>query len=89
MGIVNVIVIVESVQSLATTKSDSLKEFHIPSIAAVSAALGRPYSCSPGAAADMTQHQVSSFYSSCIVTPCEKSRVKFICSGKTIETTSS
>jgi len=40
MGVVNVIVIVESVQSLATTKSNSLKELHIPSLAAVSAALG-------------------------------------------------
>jgi hypothetical protein len=54
MGTVNVIVIVESVQSLATTKSDSLKEFHIPSIAAVSAALGRSFSCDPGAADDMS-----------------------------------
>jgi hypothetical protein len=44
MGVVNVIVIVESVQSLVTTKSNSLKEFHIPSIAAVSAALGRQLS---------------------------------------------
>jgi hypothetical protein len=44
MGVVNVIVIVESVQSLATTKSNTLKEFHIPSLVAVSAALGRQLS---------------------------------------------
>jgi hypothetical protein len=40
MGSVNLIVIVESVQSLITTKNDDLKEFHVPSILAVSAALG-------------------------------------------------
>ncbi|KAJ7103191.1 CDF-like metal transporter [Mycena belliarum] len=41
MGSVNFVVIVESVQSLITTKNDpdDLKEFHLPSIIAVAAAL--------------------------------------------------
>jgi hypothetical protein len=39
MGSVNFVVIVESVQNLITAKGD-LKEFHLPSILAVSAALG-------------------------------------------------
>jgi hypothetical protein len=43
MGSVNLVVIVESVQSLITSDGD-LKEFHIPSIVAVGAALGGPSS---------------------------------------------
>jgi hypothetical protein len=39
MGSVNLVVIVESVQSLITSNGE-LKEFHIPSIVAVGAALG-------------------------------------------------
>lgn len=39
MGSVNLVVIVESVQSLITSDGE-LKEFHIPSIVAVGAALG-------------------------------------------------
>jgi hypothetical protein len=39
MGSVNLVVIVESVQSLITSDGE-LKEFHIPSIVAVAAALG-------------------------------------------------
>lgn len=39
MGSVNLVVIVESVQSLITSDGD-LKDFHIPSIVAVAAALG-------------------------------------------------
>ena len=45
MGSVNLVVIVESVQSLITSDG-ALKEFHIPSIVAVAAALGeRPSIC--------------------------------------------
>ncbi|KIY72436.1 CDF-like metal transporter [Cylindrobasidium torrendii FP15055 ss-10] len=40
MGTVNLIVIVESVQSIATKKGDELNEFHLASIIAVAAALG-------------------------------------------------
>lgn len=40
MGSVNLVVIVESAQSLITSNGD-LKEFHIPSIVAVAAALGK------------------------------------------------
>lgn len=39
MGSVNLVVIVESVQSLITSNGD-LKQFHIPSIVSVAAALG-------------------------------------------------
>ncbi|KAF7337545.1 CDF-like metal transporter [Mycena sanguinolenta] len=39
MGSVNLVVIVESVQSLITKKNDDLKQFHLPSILAVAAAL--------------------------------------------------
>ncbi|KAJ6520174.1 CDF-like metal transporter [Mycena sanguinolenta] len=39
MGSVNLVVIVESVQSLITKKNDDLKQFHLPSIIAVAAAL--------------------------------------------------
>ncbi|KAJ7155897.1 CDF-like metal transporter [Mycena crocata] len=39
MGSVNLVVIVESVQSLITKKNDDLKEFHLPSIIAVGVAL--------------------------------------------------
>jgi hypothetical protein len=39
MGSVNLVVIVESVQSLITSNGE-LKEFHIPSIVSVGAALG-------------------------------------------------
>ncbi|KAJ7492279.1 CDF-like metal transporter [Mycena latifolia] len=39
MGCVNFVVIVESVQSLITSKNDDLKQFHLPSIIAVAAAL--------------------------------------------------
>jgi hypothetical protein len=40
MGSVNLVVIVESAQSLITKKNDDLKQFHLPSILAVAAALG-------------------------------------------------
>jgi cellobiose-specific phosphotransferase system component IIC len=40
MGSVNLVVIVESAQSLITRKNGDLKEFHLPSILAVAAALG-------------------------------------------------
>ncbi|KAJ6609344.1 hypothetical protein B0H10DRAFT_2297771 [Mycena sp. CBHHK59/15] len=40
MGSVNLVVIVESTQSLITKKNDDLKTFHLPSILAVAAALG-------------------------------------------------
>ncbi|KIY66157.1 CDF-like metal transporter [Cylindrobasidium torrendii FP15055 ss-10] len=40
MGTVNLIVIVESVQSIATKEGDGLNEFNLPSIIAVAAALG-------------------------------------------------
>ncbi|KAK7063925.1 hypothetical protein R3P38DRAFT_3382642 [Favolaschia claudopus] len=39
MGSVNLVVIVESTQSLITKRNDDLKEFHLPSILAVAAAL--------------------------------------------------
>ncbi|KAJ7040257.1 CDF-like metal transporter [Mycena alexandri] len=39
MGSVNLVVIVESAQSLITRKNDDLKQFHLPSIIAVAAAL--------------------------------------------------
>ena len=39
MGSVNLVVIVESVRSLITKSNDDLKEFHLPSIIAVAAAL--------------------------------------------------
>ncbi|KAJ7150397.1 CDF-like metal transporter [Mycena filopes] len=39
MGSVNLVVIVESAQSLITKKNDDLKQFHLPSILAVAAAL--------------------------------------------------
>lgn len=41
MGSVNLVVVVESVQSIATHNShDTLKPFHIPSLVSVGAALG-------------------------------------------------
>ncbi|TFK42002.1 CDF manganese transporter [Crucibulum laeve] len=40
MGSVNLIVIVQSVEALATKEGDELRAFHLPSIIAVSAALG-------------------------------------------------
>lgn len=42
MGSVNLVVIVQSAQSLITKKNDDLKTFHLPSILAVAAALGIP-----------------------------------------------
>jgi hypothetical protein len=39
MGSVNFIVIVESARSLITKRNDDLKDFHLPSIIAVAAAL--------------------------------------------------
>jgi hypothetical protein len=42
MGAVNLVVIVESAQSLITSKNETVKKFHIPSIVAVAAALGEP-----------------------------------------------
>ena len=42
MGSVNFVVIVESARDLITHKNKDLNEFHISSIVAVSAALGRP-----------------------------------------------
>lgn len=47
MGSVNLVVIVESARSLITKSNDDLKEFHIPSIIAVGAALGPSTSISP------------------------------------------
>jgi hypothetical protein len=44
MGSVNFVVIVESARSLITTENDDLKQFHIPSIVAVSSALGTQHS---------------------------------------------
>ena len=42
MGSVNFIVIVESARDLITHKNNDLNDFHIPSVVAVAAALGRP-----------------------------------------------
>ena len=41
MGSVNLVVIVESIHKLVTKNDDSLEAFHLPSIIAVSAALGK------------------------------------------------
>jgi hypothetical protein len=41
MGSVNLLVIVESAQALITKGDSRLKDFHIPSIIAVGAALGK------------------------------------------------
>jgi hypothetical protein len=40
MGSVNLVVIVESIRSLVTKNNGELREFHLPSIIAVGAALG-------------------------------------------------
>jgi hypothetical protein len=40
MGAVNLVVVVESLQTVITKRGDSLNDFHIPSIVAVGAALG-------------------------------------------------
>lgn len=41
MGSVNLVVIVESIRTLVTKNDDSLEAFHLPSIIAVAAALGK------------------------------------------------
>jgi hypothetical protein len=43
MGSVNLVVLVESTQSLITSRNETLKQFHLPSILAVATALGEPY----------------------------------------------
>ncbi|KAG5640492.1 hypothetical protein DXG03_008332 [Asterophora parasitica] len=40
MGSVNLVVVVESIRSIAAKEGDSLQKFHIPSIIAVAVALG-------------------------------------------------
>lgn len=40
MGSVNLVVIVESIRTLVTKHGNDLTDFHLPSIIAVSAALG-------------------------------------------------
>ena len=40
MGSVNIIVVVESLQSIASKEGDELADFYLPSIIAVAAALG-------------------------------------------------
>lgn len=40
MGSVNLVVIVESARTIITKNNDDLQKFHLPSIIAVSAALG-------------------------------------------------
>ena len=49
MGAVNLVVIVESARSLISKEGDELAPFHLPSIIAVAAALGKfsPPSLSP------------------------------------------
>ena len=44
MGSVNLVVIVESMRSIIDHGSGELNEFHLPSLIAVGAALGQPYS---------------------------------------------
>jgi divalent metal cation (Fe/Co/Zn/Cd) transporter len=53
MGSVNLVVIVESVQTLITSNGE-LRDFHIPSIVAVAAALGRVHVLSARLASDVT-----------------------------------
>ncbi len=43
MSSVNLIVVVESVRSLVSKENDELKDFHIPSIIAVAAALSKAF----------------------------------------------
>ena len=40
MGTVNLIVVVQSIQNLATKEGDGLKKFHLPSIIVVAISLG-------------------------------------------------
>jgi hypothetical protein len=83
MGSVNLVVIVESVRSLATKPSDGLKEFHLASILAVAAALGTYHIFYRGYVIT-SQMQASNLFSSCTATRFVENPVKWQCFGKII-----
>lgn len=58
MGSVNMIVAVESIRSIISKKNDDLSEFHLPSIIAVSAALGMRILQLPYPVLNPHRHQV-------------------------------
>jgi len=81
MGSVNFIVIIESARDLLTHKNQDLNEFHLPSVIAVAAALGRPTGLS--SLITLINSQVSNFFYSFTVTRYVRSRVRLRCSGRT------
>lgn len=82
MASVNLVVIVESVRTIATKEGDDLAAFHLPSIIAVAAALGKPDS-SLASHPFSIPSQLSSLFSLSIHFPFVKSPAKFKSSGKT------
>lgn len=83
MGSVNLVVIVESVRSLATKPSNDLKVFHLPSILAVAVALGT-FQLVFEVSSLTVQMQASKFFSFSTATRCVTSQVKSKFFGKTI-----
>lgn len=86
MGSVSLVVIVESVRSLATKADDTLHEFHLPSIIAVAAALGPSFSFTAlSLIENPSQRSIQLSNSSCfsIAIPFANDRVKFKSYGKT------
>lgn len=86
MGSVNLVVIVESVQSLIMSQSGDLKQFHIPSIVAVAAALGEFFSSPCGPWLIIIPQGSNLFYFS-TASRFEKSRVKSKFCGRITGTT--
>lgn len=89
MGSVNLVVIVESAQSLITSDGD-LKKFHLPSIIAVGAALGKRSLMSHCVCATLNYlQQASNFFFSCIAGVSVINPAKCTSFGRTTETTCS
>jgi hypothetical protein len=85
MGSVNLVVIIESARDLVTHSGQALKRFHVASVAAVGAALGRL--AAPLTLAALIDSKGSSFFYSFTATRYGQSQVRLQFSGRTTATT--
>jgi hypothetical protein len=85
MGSVNIVVIVESARDFITHTGHALKQFHVASVVAVAAALGRL--AAPLTLAALIDPKASSFFYSFTATRYGQSQVRLRFSGRTTATT--
>jgi hypothetical protein len=87
MESVNLVVIIESARDLITHRGETLNQFHVPSVVAVAAALGRLAAWLTLAA--LIDLKVSSFFYSFTAIRYDQSQARLRWSGRTTATTCS